>query len=482
MEPVMKPVMKPGKKPLMDKDELFAYYKRYGQSQVFAWIHKLGDADRDQLLAQMREFDLEEMENIFKSSTAAEEKGLGELAPPRHFQRISDASEEEIRGWEEKGLEAIRNGQIAVLVLGGGAGTRLGFSGPKGNCDIGLLSCKTLFQLFVERVNCLRKLAGENARIPFIVMTNPNIHEQTISHFKKYQYFGLPEEDFYFFQQGILPVFSIDGNLMLKTRGEISTSPDGNGGIYLALKKSGVLATLRERKVHAINVFSVDNALTKPADPRFIGYMLSKNADCGNKSVSKQNPEEKIGVVAMRGDKYCVAEYTELDKSRREQRDEKGNLVFGAGNICNHYFTIDFLENTVLPNWTNKYHIARKEIQTVNHLGEVVRPVSNNCKKLEFFIFDVFPMAERFALLECAREEEFSPVKNAFGSEVDSPGTAVEHIHRLHKKWVEENGGTLKGDELVEVDTKLSYQGENLSDICKGKVFKTPLYLTSGGS
>ena len=57
-----------------------------------------------------------------------------------------------------------------------------------------------------------------------------------------------------------------------------------------------------------------------------------------------------------------VLEYSEIPVHLAEAEDETGKLVFGAANICNHYLTVSFLLETVLPNMGASYHLAIKKI------------------------------------------------------------------------------------------------------------------------
>ena len=377
------------------------------------------------------------------------------------------------------GMTAVSNGQVAALLLAGGQGTRLGYDGPKGMYDIGLPSQSTLFQFMSQRIKKLGQLSGKgDTAIPFYIMTSPLNHDATTEYFTKHDNFGIHVK---FFPQGTLPaVTSPDGKMILETPTSLSVAPDGNGGIYPALVKHGILDDMKHRGIKYIHAFGVDNALVKPADPTFVGYCIQQNADCGNKVLWKTSPNEKVGVVASKSGKPCIVEYSDISKEMSERKGPDGRLIFGAGNICNHFYTLDFMENVIVPNLGNMYHVARKKIPYYDeNTKTTVKPTSNNGIKLESFIFDVFPLSKNMAILDVERTEEFAPVKNPPGSDSDSPDTARALFSDVAKQWVTKAGATLVGDvnsDMCEVSPLTSYNGEGLESM-KGKEIECPFSI-----
>lgn len=221
-----------------------------------------------------------------------------------------------------------------------------------------------------------------------------------------------------------------------------------------------------------MHAYGVDNCLVRVADPVFVGYCISRQADCGAKVVKKTVPTESVGVVALKGGRFAVVEYSEISSEMAARRDPQhpDDLAFRAANIANHFYTRSFLEEVAhFDEKQMPYHIARKKIPHVDAAAggnaERIKPTAPNGMKLEQFVFDVFPFTRRFALLEAERQSEFSPLKNAPGTGSDDPETSRRDLLAEQRRWLEAAGATVASDVEVELSPLVSFAGEGLEAV-----------------
>jgi len=334
-------------------------------------------------------------------------------------------------------------------VVAGGQGTRLGFSGPKGLYPIGPVSNRTLFELQAQKFHNLRSKFG--VAIPWYVMTSDATDAVTRDYFEKMNFFGIPRSDVFFFIQGTSPAIDFEGRLLLESPSRIFESPDGHGGSLTALLHSGALDDMHSRGIQTIFYYQVDNPLIRMMDPSYIGFHLEWQAEASSKVVRKRDASEKMGVVAQIDGRLGIVEYTELDASLAEARDEIGQLVYWAGNIAVHLFETDFIRRVasgadrLLP-----LHPSAKKIPYAGDSGETVAPPAPNGYKLERFVFDALPHARKSCVVEARRSEEFSPVKSAVGA--DSPETARADLMAEYRRWLVESGVDVPNDSSIEID------------------------------
>ena len=229
-------------------DDLRQRLKQHGQEHVLAWWNELNDAERDELLGQVRSLNLDELKQLYANRDHAYEVPTAEQIEavpviPRHTPEDAER--------RRQGEDALRRGEVAVLVVAGGQGSRLGFEHPKGMFPIGPVTDKTLFQIHAEKVLALSRRYGVG--VPFLVMTSPATDGETRAYFEENRFFGLPREEVFFFCQGTMPALDLaSGKLLLESKGRLFLSPDGHGGTLTGLAESGLLDRLEQRGVRTV--------------------------------------------------------------------------------------------------------------------------------------------------------------------------------------------------------------------------------------
>lgn len=210
-------------------------YKSAGQAQVFTFYDTLPPHDQASLLDQLASIDVERVNRIYHNAVSAstppvQTKSLDSRLGVTNLigrSRTPSPSPDEVvplpdeacatilnnpeaeKRWKDIGLQAVADNTVAVLLLAGGQGTRLGSALPKGMYDLQLPSGNSLFHYQAGRIGKLERLAEQAAgkeagsvRIKWYVMTSGPTRAETETYFEAKGYFGLKKENVIFFEQG----------------------------------------------------------------------------------------------------------------------------------------------------------------------------------------------------------------------------------------------------------------------------------------
>lgn len=438
------------KSPAMSIQNLSERYERakadleaVGQSHVLGWFDQLDLGSQTKLLSQIESIDWPEVGQLVKTHVLEKpdfELG-GDIQPAPWYP--NDPGEELKAKYAEAwqlGRTLVGGGKVAGFTVAGGQGTRLGWPGPKGTFPATPIRKLPLFACFAEYIQNVQR--RYDTVVPWYVMTSPINDAATRAFFEESDYFGLDPRHVMLFPQQMMPAIDMKtGKVLLEQKDSIAMSPNGHGGSLKALYTSGAITDMLKRGVEQISYTQVDNPMVRVIDPLFIGLHAMDDAEMSSKMLPKRDPFEKLGNFCIIDGKMTVIEYSDLPDDLAVQRDENGQLRFLAGSIAIHAIRVDFVQRLgsepggfALPK-----HRAEKKVPYLDFdSGQIISPDEANAVKLEMFVFDALPLAERTVILETSRVEEFSPVKNATGA--DSLSTSLHDQVRRAAEWLEDAG------------------------------------------
>ena len=382
------------------------------QEHIVKHMQTLTEPEQYAMVRQIESLDL----SVLNAQENEEKRGT--FAPL--FATTLAEIEQNHERYTQIGLQAIRNGKVGAVLLAGGQGSRLGFDHPKGMFRIGIDRELYIFECLIN--NLLDVVKQADAWIPLFIMTSVENNKETQAFFEQHNYFGYSPDNVFFFVQEQLPTVDTNGKLMLADNGVIKTAPNGNGGWYASMAKTGMLRIVQNAQIEWLNVFAVDNVLQRIADPCFIGAVIESGKVSGAKVVAKADPEERVGVLCLEDGRPSIVEYYEMTDEMIHRREADGTLSYNYGVILNYLFRVDKLNQTLsvkLP-----LHRAFKKIPYMAENGEYVRPEEPNAYKFETLALDMVKLQDDCLAYEVDRSKEFAPVKNKTG--VDSVETARE--------------------------------------------------------
>lgn len=408
-------------------EEAIKKLKEFNQEQILELLELLNKDERKIISKQILELDFDKINSLYKE-LKNKEKINSDNTEAIIAVNKDKLETSELEKYNELGKNIICNNQYAVVTMSGGQGTRLGYDGPKGTFKIDIRpESKYLFEILADRLKEANK--KYNVTIPWYIMTSTENNDDIVEFFKLHKYFGYPKESIMFFEQGNLPLITVDGKLIIGSNKKIKVAADGNGGIFQSMFKNSVLEDMKKRNIKWIFIGSIDNVLLKLDDITLLGLAEDRKVEIATKSILKNSPEEKVGAICKQNGKIRVIEYSEMSEEMKQKKNKDGELAFGESHIMCNLFSINALDK--LSDKQLPYHIAFKKSDYLNKEGVIVKVETPNIYKFETFIFDAWKYFDDIAILRGKREEDFAPVKNATG--IDSPETAIKLYEAYYK-------------------------------------------------
>lgn len=392
--------------------------QKNNQEHLLNFYDELDESQKAYLINQILSIDFAQLNNLFENSKKDDSIEESRISPVSYFSK-DNLPKDKVSLYYDIGEQYIKNGELAVLTLAGGKGSRLGYKGPKGSYEIDVPPKKSLFEFICD--NLKNSFTLYNVYLPWYIMTSPSNDLSTRKFFEEKDYFNYPKEKVFFFCQDTLPIIDLYGKIILDNTYSIAQASNGNGDVFRAFSDSNMLESIKAQHISWISVCGVDNIILDIIDPIFLGLSIENKSSVASKSVKSSNIVNDWVFANVDG-LPSIIDSRNLSESTLNSKNQFGQYNYNQVNILAHLFSVkafDLLKDINLP-----YHRAFKKNVFVNEEGMKVVPSHPNSFKFEKFIFDSFRYFKNFTLLEVNASKEFAPIKSFTGD--STPETALK--------------------------------------------------------
>ena len=274
---------------------------------------------------------------------------------------VVDYASAEHKKLEQLGMQEI--GSAAFVLVAGGLGERLGYSGIKVELPCERSTDATYLQLYVHSILALQsRAAGEmpahrsakDVGIPLAIMTSDDTHAKTLDLLERNDYFGAKPSQITLIKQEKVPCLTDnEAHLALANddKYKLQTKPHGHGDVHALLHTSGLLNKWSAAGKKWVVFFQDTNSLVFRVVPGALGVSKEKGFVFNSLCVPRK-AKEAIGAITelkhTDGRKMTVnVEYNQLDpllratiNSEGDVNNEKGVSPF-PGNINQLIVSLD---------------------------------------------------------------------------------------------------------------------------------------------
>jgi len=237
---------------------------------------------------------------------------------------------------EEAG--AAEAGRAAFVLVAGGLGERLGYSGIKVALPTEMASGRCFLEHYIQSILALQAAAGGSTPLPLAIMTSDDTHARTEELLRAHSNFGMTAGQVSLIKQEKVPCLA-DNNatLALDTKDPftLQTKPHGHGDVHSLLHSSGLLANWKAAGLKWVCFFQDTNALVFRALTAALG-VSARNGFVMNSLAVPRKAKEAIGAIARlenaAGEVMTLnVEYNQLDPLLRDTINKDGDVNDASG-------------------------------------------------------------------------------------------------------------------------------------------------------
>ncbi|KAG6542802.1 hypothetical protein Mapa_015706 [Marchantia paleacea] len=238
--------------------------------------------------------------------------------------------------YEEAGVKEAQHS--AFVLVAGGLGERLGYSGIKVALPSETTTETSFLQLYIKTILALQDAnsKGQSTRvrpIPLVIMTSDDTHRHTQELLETKKNFGmLPDQIVLLKQEKVACLSDNDASIAMDPSDSflIQTKPHGHGDVHNVLFSNGVLSRWQEVGVKWVLFFQDTNGLLFKGIPASLGVSALKDLDVNSLAVNRKAKEAIGGIARLtqeNGSEMVInVEYNQLDPLLRATGHAEGDV------------------------------------------------------------------------------------------------------------------------------------------------------------
>jgi len=229
--------------------------------------------------------------------------------------------------------EAIGKNQFsktAVVLVAGGLGERLGYSGIKIDIPVEVTESTPYIALHAANLLAMEARMEAPRPVPFIIMVSEDTNAKTRASLEANNWFGLKKEQVHILKQELVPAIADnDGRLALKEKYQLILKPHGHGDIHMLMHTSGLAAQLADDGIEYLFFIQDTNGQAFNALPAALGVSVEKEFDFNSIAVNRIPGEAVGGLAKLVGNGKALTlnvEYNQLDPLLRATVSPEGDV------------------------------------------------------------------------------------------------------------------------------------------------------------